>query len=139
MGALVVAFVVLFPISAAIMEALEGKGGWRGWRWLYLVFGTSGVGASLVGWTMLPDYPNGVGGRNGRRRFWLSEGELEVARSRIEEDRVGEMRVERRRIWSGLKEALRDKRTWIFVSLPVPLFVLKEQIDVLCYLDLNGC
>lgn len=115
LGALIVAFVVVWPLSAAVMEALEGRHGWRGWRWLYLVFGVSGVGASIVGWIFLPDYPEGIGGRK-KRRFWMSEKEFEVARLRIEEDRVGEMKVESRRVWNGLREAVRDKRTWIFVS-----------------------
>ena len=111
-GMLVLVLTFVYPISAGVMDGLDGRNGWEGWRWLFLVFGLAGLGAAVLGVVLLPDYPGG------KRRFWLSEEEMIVARGKIEEDRVDEKEVEKRKLWIGLKDACLDGRTWIFVGLP---------------------
>ncbi|KAK4182616.1 putative MFS transporter [Podospora australis] len=44
-------------IAGAVTDALEGKHGIRGWRWLFLVEGVITVGWALVAGYLLPDFP----------------------------------------------------------------------------------
>lgn len=115
LASLLVAFVVISPVSAGIMENLENRNGWLGWRWLYLISGLAGLAPAIFGILTLPDYPD-----SSNRRFWLSESEQELAKRRIKADRVAEEEVKKQKVWSGLKDAARDIRTWIFVSYFAP-------------------
>lgn len=111
----------LGPVAAGIIEGLDGVHGWKGWRWIYLIFGSSGVGIAIWAWVMLPGCRLNVSerqhGRSGKPVWWLSEEEYEYARMRIEEDRIGEQKVEKRKIWSGFKAAMKDVRVWVFVVM----------------------
>jgi len=101
------------PISAVIISVLYGINGWKGWRWLYLIFGCAGLGVAVLGVLLLPDYP---GEGKITSRFWVSGETMQVAGRRMREDRVGEKLVERRRLWTGCRDAVKDVRVWVFVS-----------------------
>lgn len=111
----------LGPIAAGIIEGLDGVNGWKGWRWIYLIFGSLGLGITGWGWVLLPgcrlDVSHGGDGGSGKRVWWLSEEEYEFARRRIEEDRVGEQMAEKGKIWGGFKAAVMDVRVWVFVVM----------------------
>ncbi|KAK5069167.1 hypothetical protein LTR64_008681 [Lithohypha guttulata] len=112
LGAIILTLTFISPLSGGILQALGGKNGWAGWRWLYLLYGVCGFAPAIAGFCLLPDYPGSK-----RRRWWLTEQEQVVAQRRIKEDRVNEREVERKKLATGLVDALKDKRTWIFVMM----------------------
>lgn len=102
------------PAAVGILRGLAGVNDWMGWRWVYVVFGSMGAGVSVWGLWMLPGETSRA---DGRKVWWLTEAEYEFARVRIEEDRVGEKKVEKRKIWTGFKDAVKDLRMWVFVVM----------------------
>lgn len=109
-------------IAAGVLSGLEGARGLAGWRWLFLVEGAGSFCAALLAGALLPDFP---GQRSGLVARWLlTDAERRVAVERIERDRVSAP-SEDASVWRGLVLAVRDVRTWIFVSrntLPLPPF-----------------
>ncbi|EFP90596.1 uncharacterized protein PGTG_16622 [Puccinia graminis f. sp. tritici CRL 75-36-700-3] len=67
-------------ISGGVIEGLEGVGGIRGWRWLFIIEGLITVSASVVVVFFLPDWPSDT--------KWLSEEEKKLAVLRLEIDQV---------------------------------------------------
>lgn len=102
------------PAAVGILKGLAGVNGWTGWRWVYVVFGSLGAAVSVWGLCVLPGTTCRTGGR---KVWWLSGAEYEFARVRIEEDRVDEKKVEKRKIRTGFKDAMKDLRLWVFVVM----------------------
>lgn len=117
LGCLIITLTLVGPISTGIFSGLESKLGWRGWRWLYLIFGLCGVVIAVLGFILLPSYPSDKQGC-----WWLTSEQSTLAAARIDEDRVGEKTVAKDKLWSGFKDAWKDKKTWLFVSCPIHSF-----------------
>jgi MFS family permease len=103
-------------IAAGVFSRLEGARGMAGWQWLFIIEGAGSFAASILGVLFLPDFP---GQNTGVAKWLLTEEEQKVAVERMERDRVSIPDAEKG-VWVGLKLAVKDVRTWIFVSLRLP-------------------
>ncbi|KAJ0109783.1 hypothetical protein J7T55_004333 [Diaporthe amygdali] len=100
-------------IAAGIFEGLDGVHGLPGWRWLFIIEGAASFFVGLLGLVFLPDFPMG---KTGLARWFLTEDEQKVAVERMARDRVSQPEAENS-IWVGLKLAVTDIRTWVFVVM----------------------
>jgi MFS transporter, ACS family, tartrate transporter len=89
------------PISGAIMQFMDGAGGWRGWQWLFLIEAAPSL---LIGFAVLALLPNGP-----RDARWLNEEERAIILRRVEEDEAGKQALGGRH---GFLEVFRDGRVW---------------------------
>ena len=99
-------------IAAGVFSGLDGARSIAGWRWLFIIEGSGSFFAALVALFLLPDYPDSS---TGSAKWLFTEEERVLASKRIAMDRVSTPEADRS-VWYGLKLALQDKRTWIFVS-----------------------
>lgn len=72
---------------------------------LFIVEGAVTAVVAIVGFFMLPNTP--------LTTSWLSEREKQLAHERMEKDKVSDSQ-EGGSSWDGLKQACKDKRTWLF-------------------------
>ncbi|PLW23235.1 hypothetical protein PCASD_09229 [Puccinia coronata f. sp. avenae] len=97
-------------ISGGVIDGLEGVGGIRGWRWLFIIEGLITVSASLVTIFFLPDWPANT--------KWLSENERKLAVLRLEFDQAKQGASSANSIklshWQALAAAAKDWRTYLF-------------------------
>ena len=101
-------------IAAGVLGSLEGARGIAGWQWLFIIEGAGSFAAAVIGLLMLPDYP---GQKSGVAKWLLTDVEQAVAVDRIEKDRVSLPSADNS-VYTGLKLAAKDLRTWVFVSYP---------------------
>ncbi|VUC26060.1 unnamed protein product [Clonostachys rosea] len=100
-------------IAAGVLSNLEGAMGIAGWQWLFIIEGAGSFAAALLGFFLLPDFP---GQRSGTVKWLLTDAEQKVAVERIKRDRVS-LPEEDNSVWTGLKLAAKDIRTWVFVVM----------------------
>ncbi|KAF4922841.1 putative transporter [Colletotrichum viniferum] len=94
-------------IAAGIFYGMDGAGGLAGWKWLFILQGAVTFVIAVVGYFLLPDFP-----QNTR---WLTQEERDLAYNRMELDTVankGETST-----WNGLKQAAKDPMVWIFCAM----------------------
>ncbi|KAF4775190.1 hypothetical protein HER10_EVM0007645 [Colletotrichum scovillei] len=84
-------------IAAGVLSGLEGARGI----------------AALLGFALLPDFP---GQKSGVAKWLLTDAEQRVAVERIRRDRVSLPEADSS-VWNGLKLAIKDPRTWVFVVM----------------------
>jgi sugar phosphate permease len=72
---------------------------------LFIVEGAVTALVAIVGFFMLPNTP--------LTTRWLTEREKQLAHERMEKDKVSDSE-EGGSSWEGLKQACKDKRTWLF-------------------------
>lgn len=99
-------------IAAGVLSGLEGVRGIAGWQWLFIIEGSGSFAAAILGFILLPDFP---GQKSGVAKWLLNDQEQKVAVERIRRDRVS-LPEENPSVWNGLKLAVKDARTWVFVS-----------------------
>ncbi|RYP45937.1 hypothetical protein DL768_007782 [Monosporascus sp. mg162] len=92
-------------IAAGIFEGMHGLSGLAGWRWLFIVEGAVTALVALFGFFLLPNTPLAT--------HWLKAEERELAHARMERDKLGDS-LEQASTMEGLKQAVKDKRTWLF-------------------------
>ncbi|TLD34540.1 mfs transporter [Venturia nashicola] len=92
-------------IAAGVFASLDGVRGLAGWRWLFIIQGALSIGVSFGAFVLLPDSP--------LKTRWLTAPERELAHSRMVLDTTAR-REEGSSVWTGLREAVGDYRTWIF-------------------------
>lgn len=63
-------------IAGAIAQNLDGHGGMRGWKWLFIIEGLIGVVVGIAGYFLLPNFPQNTP--------WLTDEEREVAIMRMQ-------------------------------------------------------
>ncbi|EXL65971.1 hypothetical protein FOPG_17833 [Fusarium oxysporum f. sp. conglutinans race 2 54008] len=100
-------------IAAGIFAGLSDKAGLHGWQWLFILEGAGSVVAAIVAFILLPDFPEST---TGSQKWLLTDQERQVAIQRIALDRVSLPEADRS-IWHGLRLAVQDVRTWIFVII----------------------
>lgn len=111
-------------IAAGVFAGLDGARGLAGWRWLFIIEGVGSFVAALLALVILPDFP---GDKTGVCGWLMSEEEQKVAVARIVRDRVSQPEADRS-VLNGLKLAVMDIRTWVFVR-DTPLFLpLPERL-----------
>ncbi|KAK1962674.1 major facilitator superfamily transporter [Colletotrichum sublineola] len=93
-------------IAAGIFAGMGGLKGLAGWRWLFIVEGAATAVVAIFGFWLLPNTP--------LTTRWLTERERELAHSRMEKDKLSDSDVNKASAMDGLKQAVRDKRTWLF-------------------------
>jgi MFS family permease len=101
MTAIGVSQLVGSPVSAAIMQYLDGAHGWRGWQWLFL---TEGIPSVIIGFLVLLILPDGP-----RDASWITQQERELLIARIEHDNAGKGELGGRH---RLGDAFKDGRVW---------------------------
>ncbi|KAH8812947.1 major facilitator superfamily domain-containing protein [Xylogone sp. PMI_703] len=62
-------------ISYGIATTLDGRNGWRAWRWIFLIEGIMPMAFSFVVFALLPPTPRGI-------RFGFTQSEIELAEQR---------------------------------------------------------
>ncbi|KAL2385259.1 hypothetical protein RJZ90_001435 [Blastomyces dermatitidis] len=93
-------------IAAGVFKGLDDARGISGWRWLFIIEGCATTVVALGGFFFLPDTPSTT--------RWLTARERELAHDRVEKDTMGEGNSQKIPVMEGLRQAARDKRTWIF-------------------------
>jgi len=99
-------------IAAGIFAGLSDVRGLHGWQWLFILEGAGSVLAAAAAFFLLPDFPEA---KTGSAKWLFSNEERELAVQRIALDRVS-LPEANRSVWHGLSLAIKDIRTWIFVS-----------------------
>ena len=98
------------PVSASIMQFLDGAHGWRGWQWLFLLEGIPSVIIGILVLAILPDGPKSTS--------WLTPQERDLLVERVERDNAGKGELGGRH---SLTEAFKDGRVWalalVYLSL----------------------
>lgn len=94
-------------LAAPIFRTMRGTLGLSGWRWLYIIFGVISVVISALSFFILPDEP--------LKTKWLTPAERRLAHDRIAGDTV-ELK-EKGSMVQALREALRDRRVWLFMTI----------------------
>jgi sugar phosphate permease len=108
-------------IAAGVFAGMDGLRGIAGWRWLFIVYvwscrsqgymltffseGAVTAFVAIFGFFLLPNTP--------LTTSWLTPEERQMAHDRMERDRVGDA-GEKVSMMEGLKQACKDKRTWLF-------------------------
>ncbi|MEP6834779.1 MAG: MFS transporter [Gemmatimonas sp.] len=78
MTAIAVSNVVGAPLSGAIMQYLDGVGGWPGWRWLFVTEAAPSLIVGIALFFLLPDGPETA--------RWLSASERTIVRDELAAD-----------------------------------------------------
>lgn len=94
-------------IAAGVFAGMDGLRGLAGWRWLFIIEGAVTGVVAIFGFWLLPNTP--------LTTRWLKPHEREMAHRRMELDRVGD--AGEVSMMKGLKQACKDKRTWLFVLM----------------------
>ena len=100
-------------ITAGIISGMDGKGGLRAWRWLFIIEGVVTIVIAFAAYFVLPDFP--------RTTTWLTEDERQLAIWRLDED-IGEddwTGTQNQTFWRGLKLAFQDVKMWNLVRFPI--------------------
>jgi MFS family permease len=90
-------------IASGILGGLDGKLGFKAWRWLFFVEGALTIVVAVSAIWILPDFPS-------TPSIWLLPDEQTLAKRRMEEEVVAKIEPEEKS--SGLVEALTDWRVW---------------------------
>ncbi|KAE8148869.1 MFS general substrate transporter [Aspergillus avenaceus] len=99
-------------IAAGILSGLEGKGGLRGWQWLFIIEGAGTMVAGLLAVLLLPDFPG-----SGQHK-WLTPQEQRFAEWRLARSANNEV-DENGSVKQGLVDAATDPKVWILVLIQV--------------------
>ncbi|KIW53739.1 hypothetical protein PV05_09285 [Exophiala xenobiotica] len=91
-------------LAGGIIDGMEGVGGVRGWKWLFIIEGLGTVVVGVAAFLLLPDYPTNT--------KWLSEQERRLATTRlvIREDLDKKMHYKK-----AILLSLKDWKLWLFM------------------------
>ena len=103
MTAIAIANVLGSPLSGAIMQYMDGIGGWRGWHWLFVLEGLPSVILGLLVLVRLDDGPH--------KATWLSDQERELVIAKVAADNVGKAQDGGAHDMMG---AFRNGRVWAY-------------------------
>ncbi|KAH7259891.1 hypothetical protein FSOLCH5_009740 [Fusarium solani] len=91
-------------IAAGIFYGMDGLAGIAGWKWLFILQGAVTFVIAVVGYFVLPDFP--------QTTWWLTQEERDLAYNRMELDTVGN-KGETSTL-EGLRQAAKDPMVWVF-------------------------
>ncbi len=106
MTAIAISNVVGSPISGAILQFMDGRNGWRGWQWLFLLEGIPSIVVGFLVLVLLDDGP--------RQAKWLSSAERELVLQRLAEDEAGKRERGHKQ---HLVDAFLDIRVWALAAV----------------------
>lgn len=92
-------------IAAGVFEGLNGVNGLAGWKWLFIIQGAASLLVAFCAFYLIPDSPLQI--------RWLSQEQRELCHNRIILDTTNRQE-EGASVWTGLREAAMDLRTWMF-------------------------
>jgi ACS family tartrate transporter-like MFS transporter len=93
------------PISGAILQFMDQRGGLAGWQWVFLLEGIPAVILGFITLSYLTDRPE--------KARWLTESERDFLARRME----WEEQARQQRHGSSLLGALRDPRVWLLIAV----------------------
>lgn len=99
-------------ISAGVFAGLDKVRGIAGWRWLFLIEGVASFAFGVAAYFLLPDFPHS---KTGSTSWLFTAEERLVAIERLRKDQIASEGS--KSVWYGLKLAVTDYRTWIFVVM----------------------
>ena len=100
-------------LAAGIFSSLDGAAGLAGWQWLFIIEALMSTVCGLFAFFTLPDYPHS---QTGSQRRFMDDDMRRLAEARLVADRVTGA-TGTGKIWTGLKLAVTDIKTWMFVSI----------------------
>ncbi|KAL6907345.1 major facilitator superfamily domain-containing protein [Trichoderma evansii] len=109
-SALILATAFSGLVAAGVFSGLDNVKGLAGWKWLYIIEGSSSFLAAGLSMFILPDFPES---NSGSGKWLFSEEEKKLSVERMARDRVSPV-SEDEGIKHGLKLAVKDYRTWVF-------------------------
>ncbi|KAJ4389029.1 hypothetical protein N0V93_006491 [Gnomoniopsis smithogilvyi] len=95
-------------IAAGVFEGLDGARSLAGWRWMLFLEGSISALTAIAAAFLLPDTRTTT--------WWLKPEERELAEERMMQDRLIHSH-DSETVWSALRGAYRDKRTWLFCAI----------------------
>jgi sugar phosphate permease len=99
-------------IAAGVFSGMTGLAGIAGWKWLFILEAALSAVFALTAYFILPNYPHS---KTGSAMWSMTEEMRKIAVVRIEADRVE--KYSESTVWQGLRLALADVKTYIFVSI----------------------
>lgn len=96
-------------IGAGIIGNMDGVGGYRSWRWLFIIEGAATVVCAVPAYFILPNYPSTT--------KWLGEEEQALAVWRLALEADGEEDTVKGSVLLGLKQACTDFKVWLLVII----------------------
>lgn len=103
-------------IAAGVLDGMEGVGGLRAWRWLFIIEGCLTITVAIGAGFILPNYP--------KETKWLTREEREYAVWRLTNEAGGvEDEDENASIWKGALQALFDPKVYMLILLQLSLLV----------------
>ncbi|CAK7220288.1 hypothetical protein SCUCBS95973_004108 [Sporothrix curviconia] len=105
-------------LQAGIYNGMNGTGGLKGWRWLFIFDGIISLPIALCGFWLVPDAPANS------RAFYLKDIDKQVAQRRM--DRYGRARAAGLS-WRTIKQGVASWPLWV-MAVPYVAFVLALHI-----------
>ncbi|KAH8892306.1 putative MFS transporter [Thozetella sp. PMI_491] len=99
-------------ISAGIVYGMDGLGGLRAWRWLFIIEGGVTTIIALLVIPILPNFP--------ATTKWLTDEEKVLAIWRLEEEagqQDSDPSASKQGFWLGLRLAILDSKTWVLMAI----------------------
>ncbi|PWN48435.1 MFS general substrate transporter [Violaceomyces palustris] len=93
-------------LAGGVIEGMEGLGGVRGWKWLFIIEGLATVVVAVIAVFVLPNYP--------RSTKWLTPRERAIATKRLMLESPGGLEGKQLSHKAGLMLAVKDWKTWAF-------------------------
>lgn len=108
---------------------MDGVGGVKGWRWLFILEGLLTIGVSILCFWTLPDFPEIVG--------WLTREERDFIQAKLEKD-TGKSAHGQAITWRDVLDVLKDCKlcAWFWKRLINYFFVVKILLGGLAYFGL---
>lgn len=100
--AVAVSGVIGNPLSGWIMQTLDGRQGWHGWQWLFLLEGLPAVALGVAALWWLDD--------NSADARWLSDDEKRVLAANLATDEAHKTQL-------TALAGLRDRRVWLLAAI----------------------
>lgn len=115
-------------ILAYGLMQMEGVGGIRGWRWIFIIEGIITCVVAIAAWFIILDFPD-----KAEKKGFLSQREAAVVLQRIENDRGDS--VDDPLTWAKFLHHLKDIRLWayatMFMSTTMPAYAFSYFLPVI--------